>query len=116
MKREDFLRHLRFHKKCRLVFNKSNKNIYLQLIDDLCGRTICSVSTIDPVIIKGFSDHVGVNRVNALWAKHIAEILANKIMHSDITDRLIVFDVNGFRFRVLTRVIVSVLRDNGIKI
>lgn len=116
MKGSKLLKHVRFKKKLRLVFHKSNKNIYLQLVDDVAEKTICSASTLDKNFIKEFADFdQKKNRINKLWAERLAASLAKDVLEK-CKDRQIVFDVRNFRFGLLTEKIVDVLRDKGIAI
>lgn len=117
MKKKFLLKHVRFYEKHRIIYHKSNMHIYLQCIDDCCGRTICSVSTLDIVVREKFATdyYEKKNKVNVLWGRRIGVMLAHMIKSGDIdSDAKCVFDVRGFRFGAIAREIVSELRGNGV--
>ena len=106
MKRTDFLKHLRYKNKLRLSYYKSNKNIYLQLIDDNEEKTLLSLSTFQKDIVNKFQDKFKgrsiANRVNSDWATILSEEFQSKTSN---IDKQIIFDVGNFRFGKITNVI-----------
>lgn len=116
MQGKTLLKHVRFYNKLRVSFFKSNKNLYLQLIDDNAGKVLNSFSTISPDFSANFNGYKKKsNKVNTACAEFIANNLA-MFISEHFSTRLMIFDRGSFRFGNLTKKIVDVLRDKGIKI
>ncbi len=77
----------------RISLFKSNKNIFLQAIDDFNKTTIASSST--------------------LKSKDIAQVLAKKLIEKKITK--VVFDRSGYRYHGNVKKIAEELRKAGLK-
>ena len=107
-----YRRHIRIRakikgtKKCpRLSVFRSNKYIYAQLIDDLNGKTLVSVSDIK------------INKKNKLnkieKAKEIGSSLAKKAIDSKI--KKIVFDRGGYKYHGRIKAVAEGAREGGLK-
>jgi large subunit ribosomal protein L18 len=92
----------------RLSIYRSLKNIYLQLIDDDKGLTLCSASTLE----KDFKSKMKYGG-NIEAARMLSEIMAKRILDKDI--KTIVFDRGGYKYHGRTKKIAEGLRDAGIK-
>ena len=92
----------------RLIVFRSNKNIFLQLVDNISNNTICSSSSIDKTLVKDISK--ANNKMD--MSKIVAKDLANKLKSSKVDT--IVFDRNGYRFHGRVKTIADTLRENGI--
>jgi len=92
----------------RLVVFRSNRNIFLQLVDNISNNTICSSSSIDKKIVKSISKA----KDKTDMSKIVAEDLANKLKSNKVDT--IVFDRNGYRFHGRVKIIAETLRENGI--
>lgn len=90
----------------RLTVFKSNKNIYLQVIDDTVGNTLLSASTLE----KELSD-LSVNKESA--AK-IGELISKRCQESKIQQ--VVFDRNGYKYHGIIQTIADSARKAGLKI
>ena len=91
--------------KPRLIVNRTNKNLFAQIIDDGEGRSLFSVRTFGKGAVaqgshKGAAKSVGIK---------IAELLKEKNIGT------LVFDRNGYKYHGVIAVIVDTLRENGIK-
>ena len=64
----------------RLVVFRSNKNIFVQLVDNISNHTICSSSSIDKSLVKNISK--AKNKTD--MSKIVAEDLANKLKASKV--------------------------------
>ena len=94
----------------RLVVFRSNKNIFLQLVDNISNNTICSSSSIDKNLVKDISKAKNKTDIS----KIVAEDLANKLKSSKVDT--IVFDRNGYKFHGRVKTIADTLRKNGISL
>jgi len=89
--------------KPRLSVFRSNKFIYGQLIDDLSGTTLFSISTKD--VKSG-------NKVSSSF--EAGKVLANKLISSGV-DRA-VFDRNGYKYHGRIKSFADGAREGGLKI
>ena len=94
----------------RLIVFRSNKNIFLQLIDNTSNNVICSSSSIDKSIVKDVSK--AKNKMD--MSRIVAEDLANKLKSNKLDT--IVFDRNGYRFHGRVKIVADTLRKNGISL
>ena len=92
----------------RLCIYRSSRHIYAQLIDDTQGKTLVSVSTIEPLIRDEFS--YGGNRE---VAKKVGVLLAERALAKDITR--VVFDRNGYKFHGRLAALAEGARENGLE-
>ena len=79
-KAEKDKRHLRVRKKIsgtaecpRLCVCRTNNNLFVQVIDDVAGRTLASASTLDKEIKTKHSNKEAAKEVGALIAKRAIE-------------------------------------------
>lgn len=114
------LKHVRFGKKFRLVFHKSNKNIYLQLMDDNLGSVVCASSTLEikkSNVSSNKEDLTEKNMVNSYYAERVSILLAAKILsNNNLNNRCMVFDIRRFRFGKISKIIIDTLRAKKINI
>lgn len=94
--------------KPRLCVYRSIKNLNAQLIDDLNGKTIFSVSTLD----KEFKNSK-VSGGNLKGAAALGELFAKKANEKGITS--IVFDRGGYLYHGRVKAFADALRKTGIK-
>ena len=105
-------RHLRVRKKVfgtperpRLSVYRSEKNIYVQIIDDVNAKTLVSASSLD----KDFSVKGG----NKDGAKLVGENIAKKAIDSGITE--VVFDRGGYIYHGRVQQLAEAAREAGLK-
>ncbi len=91
----------------RLTVFRSSKHIYVQVIDDMAGRTLCSSSTISKDLREKIA--FGGNRDAA---KAVGEDIAEKALAAGIKD--IVFDRNGFRYQGRLQALADAAREKGL--
>jgi len=94
----------------RLTVFKSNKYIYAQLIDDVQGHTIASVSTLDKTFIK---DNSLGSASNLEAAKAVGTHVAKKALDKGIDT--IVFDRSGYIYHGKLQVLADAAREAGLK-
>jgi large subunit ribosomal protein L18 len=93
----------------RLCIYRSLSNIYAQLIDDVSGKTLVSVSSISKDIKPTLSEVKGKVNLSKVIGKSIAE----KAVAANITS--VVFDRNGYRYHGRVKAVADAARENGLK-
>lgn len=90
----------------RLSVQRTNKHFYAQIIDDMVGKTIVSVSSLakelKSIKIKGNKD--GAAKVGALVAKMAQEKGVKKV----------VFDRSGFIYHGCIKALADAAREKGL--
>ncbi len=92
----------------RLTVFRTSKHIYVQVIDDMAGRTLCSSSTLS----KELRDKVGFGG-NKGAATAVGEDIAGKVLAAGVQE--IVFDRNGFRYQGRLQALAEAAREKGLK-
>jgi len=91
----------------RLCLTRSNKNFYLQAVDDETSKTLVSYSTFG----KDAKKNIKANRDGAkLVGKEIAEKLKKFGVKS------VVFDRSGHKYGLVVSTLVDSVRENGIQV
>jgi large subunit ribosomal protein L18 len=90
----------------RLSVNRSSKNISVQLIDDIQGRTLAAASTLEKDL--GF---VGKNNKEA--AARIGTEIAARAKAAGIEE--VYFDRGGFLFHGKVKALADAAREGGLK-
>jgi len=91
----------------RMTVFRSNKQIYVQLIDDLNGKTIVTASSRDKAI-----DNAKINKIEQ--AKKVGNLIAEKAKAASITE--VVFDRNGYLYHGRIKSLAEAAREGGLKI
>lgn len=89
----------------RMSIYKSNKYIYVQVIDDIAGNTLVSVNNMQ----KEFSSI----KSNVAEASKLGKAIAKKLTEKKIST--VVFDRNGFAFHGVVKAVADGAREAGIK-
>ena len=89
----------------RLCVFRSLANIYAQVIDDTCGKTIVSASSVE----KDF----GVYGGNKEAAKKVGELVAKRAAEKGITE--VVFDRGGYIYHGRVKELAEAAREAGLK-
>ena len=92
----------------RMVVNRSLKNMYVQIIDDLSGETLASASTLDEQIKDELE-----NKGNVEAAKKVGELLAKRALANDIEE--VVFDRAGYKYHGRVKAVAEAAREEGLK-
>lgn len=90
----------------RLSVHRSSKNISVQLIDDVAGKTLAAASTLEKDL--GF---VGKNNVEA--AAKVGAAIAERAKKAGIEE--VVFDRGGFIFHGKIKALADAAREGGLK-
>ena len=91
--------------KPRLAIYKSNKNIYVQAIDDLNHKTIATSSSL--------SKDLKSENLSLETAKKVGELMGDKLKELDISEA--VFDRGGYIYHGRVKALADAIREKGIK-
>jgi large subunit ribosomal protein L18 len=91
----------------RLTVFRSNKQIYVQLIDDRQGKTIVSVSS----LAKDIAAKEKINKTEQ--AKLVGKLAAEKSKEAGIKE--VVFDRNGYLYHGRVKALAEAAREGGLK-
>lgn len=90
----------------RMSVYRSNKQIYVQLVDDVNGVTLLSASSTEK--------DIAAQKVNKTdQAKLVGKIIAEKASEKGIKE--VVFDRNGFLYHGRVKNLADAARENGLK-
>lgn len=92
--------------RARLSVHRSNKNISVQLIDDLNGVTLCSASSLEPGL-----GIIGKNNVEA--SAKVGEAIAERAKKAGVEECY--FDRGGFLFHGRVKALADAAREGGLK-
>ena len=97
--------------KPRLSVFRSVSHIYVQVIDDMNGKTIASASTVDAKVKGQMSKGVGGGNIKG--AEIIGTTIAERLKEKGITK--VVFDRNGFLYHGRVRAVAEAARSAGLE-
>ena len=95
----------------RLTVFRSVAHIYVQVIDDMTGRTIASASTIDPKVKAALDKKARGSNVEG--AKAIGKAIAERLRERGVTR--VVFDRNGFLYHGRVKAVADAAREAGLE-
>ena len=105
-------RHLRVRKKVsgtptrpRLVVSRSTRHVYVQLVDDVAGRTLASASTME-------ADLRAFDGDKTAKAKKVGELVAQRAKDAGVD--AVVFDRGGNRYHGRVAAIADGAREAGL--
>ena len=105
-------RHLRVRKKVsgtstrpRLVVSRSTRHVYVQLVDDVAGRTLASASTME-------ADLRALDGDKTAKAKKVGELVAKRAKEAGVD--AVVFDRGGNRYHGRVAAIADGAREGGL--
>ena len=90
----------------RLAVFRSNKHLYVQLIDDQKGHTLATASTVE----SDFDQKVG-NTIEG--AKRVGNLIAKRSLAKNISE--VVFDRGGYLYHGRIRALADAAREGGLK-
>jgi large subunit ribosomal protein L18 len=91
----------------RLSVFRSARHIYVQIVDDLQGRTLASASTLSKEIREKLT---GLKKSET--AKEVGRLLAEKAKQQGISQ--VVFDRNGFLYHGRVKAVADSCREHGL--
>ena len=95
----------------RLTVFRSGTHIYVQVIDDLAGRTVAAASSLEPAVKAKLPD--GVRGGNRKGAEVVGQAIAERLKEKGITR--VVFDRNGFLYHGRVRAVAEAARQAGLQ-
>ena len=111
-KMERTRRHIRVRRKIsgtderpRLCVYRSNSNLYVQIIDDVAGNTLVSISTLDK--------QIKTKHANKEAAKELGAMIAKKALEKKI--ETVVFDRGGYVYHGVVKELAEAAREGGLK-
>lgn len=90
----------------RLSVHRSNKNISVQVIDDVEGKTLCAASSLESAL-----GVIGKNNKDA--AAKIGAAIAERAKAAGIEE--VVFDRGGYLFHGKVQALANAAREGGLK-
>ena len=95
----------------RLTVFRSVAHIYVQVVDDMTGRTIAAASTVEPTVKGGLAK--GVSGGNVAGAKAIGKTIAERLLEKGV--KRVVFDRNGFLYHGRVKAVAEAAREAGLE-
>ncbi len=110
-------RHIRVRKRVtgsperpRLNVYRSSNNIYVQVIDDLAGKTIASASTLDVSLRDARASRSAGGNIDA--AKAVGALIAQRAKEAGVSK--VVFDRGGYLYHGRVQALADAARENGL--
>lgn len=88
----------------RLCVYRSNANLYVQVIDDVAGKTLVSASTLDKEVKTKYA--------NKEAAKEVGTLIAKRALEKNIKD--VVFDRGGYIYHGVIKELADAARNGGL--
>lgn len=105
-------RHIRVRRKIngtaecpRLCIYRSNKNLFVQVIDDVAGITLVQASTLDK--------EVKTKHANIEAAKEVGKLVAKRALEKNIES--VVYDRGGYIYHGVVKELAEAAREAGLK-
>ena len=95
----------------RLTVYRSVAHIYVQVIDDMTGRTIASASSVEPSVKGAFETQAKGG--NVAGAQAIGKTIAERLLEKGVTR--VVFDRNGFLYHGRVKAVADAAREAGLE-
>ena len=95
----------------RLTVFRSVTHMYVQVVDDMTGRTIASASTVDAAL-KG-SMKKEERGGNIAGAKAVGRTIAERLIEKGV--KRVVFDRNGFLYHGRVKAVADAAREAGLE-
>ena len=93
--------------KPRMSVFRSNKQIYVQIVNDLSGETVVSASS----KVGDIAGQTGINKSEQ--AKLVGKLIAEKALEKGIKE--VIFDRNGYLYHGRVKSLADAARENGLK-
>jgi large subunit ribosomal protein L18 len=95
----------------RLTIYRSVAHIYVQVVDDMSGRTIASASSVEPSV-KGTLAKTAKGG-NVAGAQAIGKTIAERLLEKGV--KRVVFDRNGFLYHGRVKAVADAAREAGLE-
>ena len=95
----------------RLTVFRSVAHMYVQVVDDMSGRTIAAASTVEPAVKGALA--TAARGGNIEGAKAIGRTIAERLIAQGVTR--VVFDRNGFLYHGRVKAVAEAAREAGLE-
>ncbi|MBF8301317.1 MAG: rplR [Acidobacteria bacterium] len=95
----------------RLTVYRSVAHIYVQVVDDMTGRTIASASSVEPSVKGALAQPARGG--NVAGAQAIGKAIAQRLLDKGVTR--VVFDRNGFLYHGRVKAVADAAREAGLE-
>jgi large subunit ribosomal protein L18 len=95
----------------RLTVFRSIAHMYVQVVDDMTGRTIAAASTIEPAVRGGLATQASGGNVDG--AKAVGRTIAERLIEKGV--KRVVFDRNGFLYHGRVKAVADAAREAGLE-
>ena len=95
----------------RLTVFRSVAHMYVQVVDDMTGKTLASAATTEPDLKKGLSGKTRGG--NVAGAKFVGKTIAERLIDKGI--KKVVFDRNGYLYHGRIRAVADAAREAGLE-
>ena len=95
----------------RLTVFRSVGHMYVQVVDDLTGRTIASAATTEPAVKGALAAPATGGNVEG--AKAIGKTIAERLLEKGV--KRVVFDRNGFLYHGRVKAVADAAREAGLE-
>jgi large subunit ribosomal protein L18 len=95
----------------RLTVFRSVAHIYVQVVDDMTGRTIASASSVEPSVKGALEEQARGG--NVAGAKAIGKTIAQRLLEKGV--KQVVFDRNGFLYHGRVKAVADAAREAGLE-
>ena len=92
----------------RMTVFRSNKQIYVQFIDDLAGVTLATASSLDKDVV---AEAAGKNKCEV--AALVGKLAATRAIEKGIST--VAFDRNGYLYHGRVKMLADAAREGGLK-
>ena len=95
----------------RLTVFRSVTHMYVQVVDDMSGRTIASAATTEPAVKGALAKQSTGGNVEG--AKAVGKAIAERLLEKGI--KRVVFDRNGFLYHGRVKAVAEAAREAGLE-
>ena len=95
----------------RLTIFRSIAHMYVQVVDDMTGRTIASASSAEPAVKGALATKAKGGNVEG--AKAIGKTIAERLLEKGV--KRVVFDRNGFLYHGRVKAVADAAREAGLE-
>ena len=95
----------------RLTVYRSVAHIYVQVVDDMTGRTLASASSVEPSVKGALGKQAEGG--NVAGAQAIGKTIALRLLEKGVTR--VVFDRNGFLYHGRVKAVADAAREAGLE-
>ena len=95
----------------RLTVYRSVSHIYVQVVDDMTGRTIASASSVEPALKGSLGKQAKGG--NVAGAQAIGKTIASRLIEKGV--KRVVFDRNGFLYHGRIKAVADAAREAGLE-